>query len=69
MPRVRHAVAGAVHLPGLGRLAGLSVAAFSLFSSPWVNGNVPLNITVEISVVLCLATSLAMTKRTAGKSS
>ncbi|WP_285248470.1 hypothetical protein [Pseudarthrobacter sp. efr-133-R2A-89] len=49
-------------------LAGLSVAAFTLFSSLWVNGNIPFNAAIAISLVLGLATSLAMSKSTAGKS-
>ncbi|MCB5276036.1 hypothetical protein BJG92_03591 [Arthrobacter sp. SO5] len=50
-------------------LAGLSVAAFSLFSNLWVNGNIPVNAAIAISLVLGPATSLAMSKSTAGKAS
>lgn len=50
-------------------LSGLSVAALSLFSSLWVNGNIPVNTAIAVSLVLGLATSLAMRQSTPGKSS
>jgi hypothetical protein len=50
-------------------LAGLSVAAFSLFSALWVNGNIPVNIAIAVSLVLGVTTFVAMSKSTAGKSS
>lgn len=49
-------------------LAGLSVAAFMLFSTLWVNGNIPVNIAIAISLVLGVTAFLAMSKSTAGKS-
>jgi hypothetical protein len=50
-------------------LAGLSVAAFMLFSALWVNGNIPVNAAIAISLVLGVTTFMAMSKSTAGKSS
>jgi CBS-domain-containing membrane protein len=50
-------------------LAGLSVAAFMLFSALWVNGNIPVNAAIAISLVLGVTTFLAMSKSSAGKSS
>jgi hypothetical protein len=50
-------------------LAGLSVAAFMLFSALWVNGNIPVNIAIAVSLVLGVTTFMAMSKSTAGKSS
>jgi hypothetical protein len=49
-------------------LAGLSVAAFSLFSALWVNGNIPVNTAIAVSLILGVATFLATSKSTAGKS-
>ena len=50
-------------------LVGLSVAAFSLFTNLWVNGNLPVNAALAISLVLGLGTFLTMSKSAAGKSS
>lgn len=50
-------------------LAGLSVSAFMLFSALWVNGNIPVNAAIAISLVLGVTTFLAMNKSTAGRSS
>ena len=50
-------------------LAGQSVAAFMLFSALWVNGNIPVNGAIAISLVLGGTTFLAMSRSTAGKSS
>jgi hypothetical protein len=50
-------------------LAGLSVSAFMLFSALWVNGNIPVNAAIAISLVLGVTTFLAMSKSTAGRSS
>ena len=49
-------------------LAGLSVAAFSLFGALWVNGNVPINTAIAVSLILGVATFLATSKSTVGKS-
>lgn len=50
-------------------LAGLSVSAFMLFSALWVNGNIPVNAAIAISLVLGVTTFLAISKSTAGRSS
>lgn len=49
-------------------LAGLSVAAFSLFAALWVNGNIPLPAAIATSFILGLTTFLATMKGAARKS-
>ena len=49
-------------------LAGLLVAAFSLFAALWVNGNIPLPAATATSFILGMATFLATIKGTASKS-
>jgi HAMP domain-containing protein len=48
-------------------LAGLLVAAFSLFAALWVNGNIPLPAATATSFILGMATFLATIKDTARK--
>ena len=44
----------------------MDVAA--LFGALWVNGNIPVNTAVAVSLILGVATFLATSKSTAGKS-
>lgn len=49
-------------------LAGLLVAAFSLFAALWVNGNIPWPAATATSFILGVATFMATNKGTARKS-